>query len=89
MYGLCLQEIAATKPHDAGALLFFVTGVSYIILQTAISYQVFPFGASMTVIRIRLCIAILATVAFFPSILSQKFKCLPFVRFLVTSVTYC
>ncbi|XP_074554928.1 DNA damage-regulated autophagy modulator protein 1 [Halichoeres trimaculatus] len=75
--GMCIvatfQEIAETKPHDAGALLFFVTGVTYIVLQTVISYQAFPFGASMTVIRVRLCISILATLAFFPTVVCAFF----------------
>lgn len=75
--GMCIvatfQEVAETYPHDAGALLFFLTGVLYIILQTAISYQAFPFGASMTVIRVRLFIAILATLAFFPTVICAFF----------------
>ncbi|CAJ1054800.1 DNA damage-regulated autophagy modulator protein 1 [Xyrichtys novacula] len=76
--GMCVvatfQETTVTVAHDIGALLFFLSGVSYIILQTVISYQVYPFGSSMTVIRVRLFISTIATLAFFPSILSQKHR---------------
>ncbi len=66
-----------TVAHDVGALLFFISGVLYIILQSVISYQAYPFGSSMNVCRVRLCIAILATLTFFPSILSHKSNLFP------------
>ncbi|KAM6962156.1 DNA damage-regulated autophagy modulator protein 1 [Tautogolabrus adspersus] len=75
--GMCIvatfQEITVTIAHDLGALLFFVSGISYIILQTAVSYQAYPYGSSMNVIRVRLCISILATLAFFPTVICASF----------------
>ncbi|XP_034529265.1 DNA damage-regulated autophagy modulator protein 1 [Notolabrus celidotus] len=75
--GMCIvatfQELTETKAHDAGALLFFVAGVSYIILQTVISYQVYPYGSSINVIRVRLFISSLATLAFFPTVICAFF----------------
>uniref|UniRef100_UPI0037E863B1 DNA damage-regulated autophagy modulator protein 1 n=1 Tax=Semicossyphus pulcher TaxID=241346 RepID=UPI0037E863B1 len=75
--GMCIvatfQETTVTIAHDFGALLFFVSGVSYICLQTAISYKAYPFGSSMTVIGVRLFIATLATVAFFPTVICAFF----------------
>lgn len=59
-----------SKVHIAGALLFFVTGVTYIILQSIISYRAFPFGSSISVCRVRLAFAVVAAVAFLPCILS-------------------
>lgn len=58
-----------TTVHDIGALLFFLTGVLYILLQSAISYHAFPYGSSLAVCRARLAVAVLASLAIFPSIL--------------------
>lgn len=58
--------------HYFGALLFFLGGVIYAILQTIISFRAYPSGSSISVCRARLSIAIIATIAFFPSILSQR-----------------
>lgn len=67
-----LQETAVTIVHDGGALMFFVTGIIYIIVQTVISYQAYPYGSSMSVCRARLAVAIIAVLAFFPSILLRQ-----------------
>lgn len=66
-----LQETTQTIVHDIGAMVFFVTGVLYIILQTVISCKAYPYGSSMSVCRARLAVAVIAFLAFFPSILSQ------------------
>ncbi|XP_041637167.1 DNA damage-regulated autophagy modulator protein 1 [Cheilinus undulatus] len=75
--GMCIvasfQELTVTEAHDFGALVFFVSGVLYIILQTAVSYKAFPYGSSMSVIRVRLCVAIIATLAFFPTVICAFF----------------
>lgn len=55
--------------HDMGALLFFVCGVVYTILQTVISFKAHPFGASKSVCYIRGIFALVALLAAFPSIL--------------------
>lgn len=61
-----------TVVHDIGALVFFVLGIIYIIVQTVMSYQAYPYGSSMSVCRARLAVAIIAVLAFFPSILLEK-----------------
>ncbi|CAG5927466.1 DNA damage-regulated autophagy modulator protein 1 isoform 1-T2 [Menidia menidia] len=75
--GMCVvatfQETAVTPVHDFGALLFFVSGVLYIILQTVMSFQSYPFGPSMAVCGARLGIAVLAAVAFFPTVICAFF----------------
>ena len=58
--------------HDVGAVTFFVSGIVYTILQSVISYRAYPFGSTMGVCRARLGMAVLATVAFIPSILSLR-----------------
>ncbi|XP_070848518.1 DNA damage-regulated autophagy modulator protein 1 [Chaetodon trifascialis] len=75
--GMCIvatfQETTVTIAHDAGALLFFVSGVCYTILQSIISYHAYPFGSSMSVCRARLGITIIATLAFFPTVICAFF----------------
>lgn len=75
--GMCIvatfQETAVTVAHDIGALVFFLSGILYLILQTAVSYKTYPFGSSMCVIRVRLCLAIMATLAFFPTVICASF----------------
>ncbi|XP_041820085.1 DNA damage-regulated autophagy modulator protein 1 [Chelmon rostratus] len=75
--GMCIvatfQETAVTVAHDVGALLFFVSGVVYTILQSIISYSAYPFGSSMSVCRARLGITIIATLAFFPTVICAFF----------------
>lgn len=71
--GMCIvatfQETLVTAVHDVGAILFFVSGVLYIILQSVISFRAYPFGSSICVCRVRVGIAILAVVAFFPTLI--------------------
>ncbi|XP_033470342.1 DNA damage-regulated autophagy modulator protein 1 [Epinephelus lanceolatus] len=71
--GMCIvatfQETLVTAVHDIGAILFFVSGVLYIILQSVISFRAYPFGSSICVCRVRVGIAILAVVAFFPTLI--------------------
>ncbi|XP_077357331.1 DNA damage-regulated autophagy modulator protein 1 isoform X2 [Festucalex cinctus] len=75
--GMCVvatfQETTVTAVHDAGALLFFATGVLYIFLQSAISYHLFPYGSSMAVCRARLAVAVIALLAFFPTVICAFF----------------
>ncbi|XP_053200157.1 DNA damage-regulated autophagy modulator protein 1 [Scomber japonicus] len=75
--GMCIvatfQETTLQAVHDIGALLFFITGVLYTIFQTCISYRAYPYGSSLSVCRTRLCIAILAVVAFFPTLICAFF----------------
>uniref|UniRef100_A0A667Z635 DNA-damage regulated autophagy modulator 1 n=1 Tax=Myripristis murdjan TaxID=586833 RepID=A0A667Z635_9TELE len=58
--GMCIvatfQETTVTRVHDAGAVLFFLTGVLYAIFQSVISHRIYPFGSSLTVCRIRTAI---------------------------------
>lgn len=71
--GMCIvatfQETLVTAVHDVGAILFFVSGVLYIILQSVISFRAYPFGSSICVCRVRVGIAILAVLAFFPTVI--------------------
>ncbi|XP_061663014.1 DNA damage-regulated autophagy modulator protein 1 isoform X2 [Syngnathoides biaculeatus] len=75
--GMCVvatfQETAVTAVHDVGALLFFVSGVLYIILQAGISYRASPDGASAAVRRARLAVAVVASLAFFPTVICAFF----------------
>lgn len=60
--------------HDFGALLFFLSGVIYAVIQSVISYQGLPYGCSMTIFRFRVFFAGLAALVVLPSILSQRYK---------------
>ncbi|KAM3587372.1 uncharacterized protein V6R79_003458 [Siganus canaliculatus] len=75
--GMCVvatfQETTVQPVHDVGALLFFVSGVVYIVLQTLISFQDFPCGSSVSVCRVRAAFAIIATLAFFPTAICAFF----------------
>ncbi|KAM6895670.1 DNA damage-regulated autophagy modulator protein 1 [Xenentodon cancila] len=75
--GMCIvatfQETTVTLVHDLGALMFFISGVLYIILQSAISFQAYPFGSSLSVCRARLAIGVIATAAFFPTVICAFF----------------
>ncbi|XP_068443071.1 DNA damage-regulated autophagy modulator protein 1 [Clinocottus analis] len=75
--GMCIvatfQETAVTVVHDIGALLFFVPGILYIILQSVISHRAYPFGSSMGVCRVRSGVAFLAFLAFFPTVICAFF----------------
>lgn len=65
-----------TVVHDIGAMLFFLPGITYTILQAVISYQAYPVGCSIGVLWARLGFAIVATLAFFPSILPHESRVL-------------
>lgn len=69
-----LQETEVTYVHDGGALMFFLSGVIYIVLQTKISYVIYPPGSSANTFRARVVITIIAIFAFFPSILKSAIK---------------
>ncbi|XP_029017085.1 DNA damage-regulated autophagy modulator protein 1 [Betta splendens] len=75
--GMCMvatfQETAVTIVHDIGALIFFVSGVIYTILQTVISYQAYPYGSSLSVCRARLAVCIIAALAFIPTVACAQF----------------
>ncbi|KAG7267396.1 hypothetical protein CRUP_017745 [Coryphaenoides rupestris] len=65
--GMCVvatfQETTLTAVHDTGALLFFITGVLYAVLQAAMSYKIRPLGSSVHVSHVRTAIAVLAAVS--------------------------
>ncbi|KAF3705190.1 DNA damage-regulated autophagy modulator protein 1 Damage-regulated autophagy modulator [Channa argus] len=67
------QETTMTVVHDLGAVVFFISGVTYLILQTVISYQAYPYGSSMCVFQARVAIAVIAALAFFPTIICAYF----------------
>nr|XP_046234447.1 DNA damage-regulated autophagy modulator protein 1 [Scatophagus argus] len=75
--GMCIvasfQETTVPIGHDIGALLFFVTGIVYIILQSIITHYASPLGSSISVFRIRCMIAVLAALALFPTIICAIF----------------
>lgn len=70
--GMCFvatfQETAVVSVHDLGALLFFVCGVVYTVLQSVISYRGHPYGSSKCVCHIRAIFAAVAFLAVFPTI---------------------
>ncbi|KAJ8245445.1 hypothetical protein GJAV_G00270830 [Gymnothorax javanicus] len=54
--GMCIVGTFQVKSltettHDAGAILFFVFGVTYIIMQSVISYKMHPYASSKAVYR--------------------------------------
>lgn len=67
------QETTVTPVHDAGALLFFVTGVSYTVIQSIISYRAYPYGSSLAVCHTRTAVAIIACLALFPTVICAFF----------------
>lgn len=70
---LCsLQELAVPVVHDGGALLAFVCGVVYTLLQSIISYKSCPQWNSLTTCHVRMAISAVSCAAVVPSIL---FKC--------------
>ncbi|XP_012725160.2 DNA damage-regulated autophagy modulator protein 1 [Fundulus heteroclitus] len=75
--GMCIvatfQETAVTIVHDVGALIFFISGIVYIILQCVISFKACPYGSSVRVCRVRYLIAVIATAAFFPTVICTGF----------------
>ncbi|XP_061768116.1 DNA damage-regulated autophagy modulator protein 1 [Nerophis ophidion] len=75
--GICVvatfQETAVMVVHGLGALLFFVSGVLYLILQCVVSYSAYPYGSSMIVCRVRLAVAVIASLALFPTVVCAFF----------------
>ncbi|KAG7497311.1 hypothetical protein JOB18_035336 [Solea senegalensis] len=75
--GMCIvatfQETTVVEVHDVGALLFFVSGVSYTIVQVVLSYHIYPYGSSSCVFRARVVIAVLAVLALFPTVICAFF----------------
>ncbi|KAF7658199.1 hypothetical protein LDENG_00015950 [Lucifuga dentata] len=71
--GMCVvatfQETAVREVHDVGALLFFLSGVLYLILQSVISFHTYPYGSFTTVCYARVMIATIAFLAFFPTVI--------------------
>ncbi|XP_063072957.1 DNA damage-regulated autophagy modulator protein 1 [Engraulis encrasicolus] len=71
-FGMCVvatfQETVVVVVHDLGALLFFVTGVIYICIQTYISHRAHPYGSSKAMCRIRTGISLLALLALIPTV---------------------
>lgn len=63
------QEVEQTAVHDFGALMFFIWGAVYIVMQTYISYKVHPYGSSKRVCHIRAIFSLVAILAVIPSIL--------------------
>lgn len=64
-----LQETAVRWGHDAGALMFFISGVLYMICQCCISFKAHPHDCSKCVCVIRVGITVIAFIVIFPSIL--------------------
>ncbi|XP_071761706.1 DNA damage-regulated autophagy modulator protein 1 [Centroberyx gerrardi] len=75
--GMCIvatfQETTVTSVHDAGALLFFISGVSYSVIQSIISYRAYPYGSSLAVCHTRTVIATIACLAVFPTVICAFF----------------
>ncbi|XP_039194108.1 DNA damage-regulated autophagy modulator protein 1 isoform X3 [Crotalus tigris] len=62
------QELAVPAVHDGGALLAFVSGALYILLQTIISYKSRPQWSTPCVCHTRLFLSVMAWVAVIPMI---------------------
>ncbi|XP_032077685.1 DNA damage-regulated autophagy modulator protein 1 isoform X1 [Thamnophis elegans] len=62
------QELAVPAVHDGGALLAFVSGALYILLQTIISYKSRPRWSTPCVCHTRLFLSIMTWVAVIPMI---------------------
>ncbi|KAK6288415.1 DNA damage-regulated autophagy modulator protein 1 [Coregonus clupeaformis] len=75
--GMCFvatfQETTVTSVHDAGALLFFFSGVLYTILQSIISYKAYPYGCSLALCHTRTGIATIAFLAVSPTVICAVF----------------
>ncbi|XP_045070336.1 DNA damage-regulated autophagy modulator protein 1-like [Coregonus clupeaformis] len=69
--GICFvatfQETTIIQMHDAGALLFFISGVLYTILQSIISYKAYPYGCSLALCHTRTGMATIAFLAVSPN----------------------
>eukprot|EP00069_Balaena_mysticetus_P013971 bmy_08311T0 len=62
------QELAVPVVHDGGALLAFVCGVVYTLLQSIISYKSCPQWNSLSTCRIRMAISAVSSAAVIPMI---------------------
>ncbi|XP_037552110.1 DNA damage-regulated autophagy modulator protein 1 [Nematolebias whitei] len=63
------QETAVRYVHDVGALMFFISGVLYMICQCCISLKAHPYDCSKCVCVIRVGIAVIAFIVIFPTII--------------------
>ncbi|XP_013859546.1 DNA damage-regulated autophagy modulator protein 1 [Austrofundulus limnaeus] len=63
------QETAVRIFHDIGALLFFASGVVYMITQCWISYTAHPYDCARSVSVVRVGLTVIAAVAIFPTII--------------------
>ncbi|XP_005374617.1 PREDICTED: DNA damage-regulated autophagy modulator protein 1 isoform X2 [Chinchilla lanigera] len=62
------QELAVPMVHDAGALLAFVCGVVYTLLQSVISYKACPQWNSLSTCHARMAISAVSCAAVVPMI---------------------
>lgn len=62
------QELAVPVVHDGGALLAFVCGVGYTLLQSIISYKSCPQWNSMSTCHVRMAISAVSCAAVVPMI---------------------
>uniref|UniRef100_F6T7V5 DNA damage regulated autophagy modulator 1 n=1 Tax=Equus caballus TaxID=9796 RepID=F6T7V5_HORSE len=62
------QELAVPVVHDGGALLAFVCGVVYTLLQSIISYKSCPQWNSLSTCHVRLAISAISCAAVIPMI---------------------
>ncbi|KAL6079201.1 hypothetical protein STEG23_018355, partial [Scotinomys teguina] len=62
------QELAVPVVHDGGALLAFVCGVVYTLLQSVISYKSCPQWNSLTTCHVRMAISAISCAAVVPMI---------------------
>ncbi|KAK2506992.1 hypothetical protein MC885_005176 [Smutsia gigantea] len=66
------QELAVPVVHDGGALLAFICGVVYTLLQSIISYKSCPQWNSLSTCHVRMAISAVSCAAVIPSILSAS-----------------
>lgn len=72
LFVISLQELAVPVVHDGGALLAFICGVVYTLLQSIISYKSCPQWNSLSTCHIRMAISAVSCAAVIPSILSAS-----------------
>ncbi|XP_073694208.1 DNA damage-regulated autophagy modulator protein 1 [Garra rufa] len=70
--GMCFvatfQETTVLAVHDIGALVFFLSGVTYAVIQSVISYRGQPYGCSKGMCHVRAFFAGVAVLAVLPTI---------------------
>ncbi|KAI2665391.1 DNA damage-regulated autophagy modulator protein 1 [Labeo rohita] len=68
--GMCLvatfQETVVMAVHDIGAIIFFTCGVTYVVIQSVISYRGQPYGCSKWMCYFRMFFAAVAVIAVIP-----------------------